>query len=75
MFDPEASPSPAALTNCSLCIIRPHALQKGVVGGIVKAILGASFEISALKVTRKKKGAGRAPPRTQPVRGRRRGFA
>lgn len=34
------------LTNCTLCLIKPHAVQHA--GNIIERILGEGFEISAL---------------------------
>lgn len=39
----------AILSNCSLCLIKPHAFQEGKVGKIVDMILEDGFEISAMQ--------------------------
>lgn len=38
------------LENCTLCIIKPHAVKSKNVGNIVDAILSAGFEVSALQM-------------------------
>ena len=40
----------AVYDNCSLCVIRPHAVRDGLAGGIVDAILLAGFEVSAMQM-------------------------
>uniref|UniRef100_A0A8C5U630 Nucleoside diphosphate kinase homolog 7 n=1 Tax=Malurus cyaneus samueli TaxID=2593467 RepID=A0A8C5U630_9PASS len=42
--------SSAKFTNCTCCIIKPHAVNEGLAGKIVKAILKEGFEISALQM-------------------------
>ncbi|NXI86657.1 NDK7 kinase, partial [Rhipidura dahli] len=42
--------SSAKFTNCTCCIIKPHAVNEGLTGKIVKAILKEGFEISALQM-------------------------
>ncbi|NWV28072.1 NDK7 kinase, partial [Origma solitaria] len=42
--------SSAKFTNCTCCIIKPHAVNEGLAGKIVKAILKEGFEISALQL-------------------------
>lgn len=44
----ETSCYPAVLNNCSLGIIKPHAIQEGNAGKIINRILDEGFEISAL---------------------------
>eukprot|EP00933_Yihiella_yeosuensis_P016975 TRINITY_DN14330_c1_g1_i1.p1 TRINITY_DN14330_c1_g1~~TRINITY_DN14330_c1_g1_i1.p1 ORF type:complete len:340 (+),score=69.93 TRINITY_DN14330_c1_g1_i1:64-1083(+) len=39
----------ATFNNCSLCIIRPHALREGQVGAIISALLDSGFEISCMQ--------------------------
>jgi len=41
--------SSAILSNCSLCLIKPHAFQEGKVGKIIDKILEDGFEISAMQ--------------------------
>ena len=36
------------LTNCTLCLIKPHAIQAGYTGHIIDRILEEGFEISAM---------------------------
>nr|XP_033797932.1 nucleoside diphosphate kinase 7 isoform X2 [Geotrypetes seraphini] len=40
----------AKLTNCTCCIIKPHAVSEGLTGKILSAILEAEYEISALQM-------------------------
>lgn len=42
--------SKPCLSNCSLCIIKPHAIKKKIAGKIIDEILQAGFEISALQM-------------------------
>jgi nucleoside-diphosphate kinase len=39
----------AILSNCSLCLIKPHAFQDGKAGKIIDKILEDGFEISAMQ--------------------------
>jgi nucleoside-diphosphate kinase len=39
----------ALLTNCSLCLIKPHAVASGLTGKIIDRILEEGFEISAIQ--------------------------
>lgn len=39
----------ATHNNCSLCIIRPHAMREGQAGEVVDALLGEGLEISAMQ--------------------------
>eukprot|EP01012_Entosiphon_sulcatum_P032129 TRINITY_DN4088_c0_g1_i1.p1 TRINITY_DN4088_c0_g1~~TRINITY_DN4088_c0_g1_i1.p1 ORF type:complete len:384 (-),score=64.18 TRINITY_DN4088_c0_g1_i1:74-1225(-) len=41
----------AALSNCTLCLIKPHAIAAGHGGDVVTAILDEGYEISAIMVT------------------------
>lgn len=43
-------PATAAFDNCTLCVVRPHALKAGNAGAIISAIMDAGFEISAAKM-------------------------
>jgi len=45
---PEGKDTTAMYDNCSLCIIRPHAVREGQAGTIVSTLLGSGFEISAI---------------------------
>ncbi|XP_060053930.1 nucleoside diphosphate kinase 7 isoform X2 [Erinaceus europaeus] len=40
----------AKFTNCTCCIIKPHAVSKGLLGKILMAIRDAGFEISAMQM-------------------------
>ncbi|XP_075763117.1 nucleoside diphosphate kinase homolog 7 isoform X1 [Pelodiscus sinensis] len=40
----------AKFTNCTCCIIKPHAINEGLTGKIIKTIFDAGFEISALQL-------------------------
>ncbi|NXK89646.1 NDK7 kinase, partial [Formicarius rufipectus] len=42
--------SSATFTNCTCCIIKPHAVNEGLAGKIIKAILMEGFQISALQM-------------------------
>lgn len=48
--DKDSFPATAVYDNCTLAIIRPHAVKSGNVGAIVQSILEAGFEISAAKM-------------------------
>jgi len=38
----------AMLNNCTLCFIKPHAIESGFAGHIIDRILEEGFEISAM---------------------------
>uniref|UniRef100_A0A673T1K3 Nucleoside diphosphate kinase homolog 7 n=1 Tax=Suricata suricatta TaxID=37032 RepID=A0A673T1K3_SURSU len=40
----------AKFTNCTCCIIKPHAISEGLLGKILTAIRDAGFEISAMQM-------------------------
>ncbi|XP_036395939.1 nucleoside diphosphate kinase 7 [Megalops cyprinoides] len=40
----------ATYTDCTCCIIKPHAISEGLTGGILASITAAGFEISALQM-------------------------
>ncbi|XP_027753559.1 nucleoside diphosphate kinase 7 isoform X1 [Empidonax traillii] len=42
--------SSATFTNCTCCIIKPHAVNEGLTGKIIKAILKEGYQISALQM-------------------------
>eukprot|EP01062_Namystynia_karyoxenos_P065980 TRINITY_DN60002_c0_g1_i1.p1 TRINITY_DN60002_c0_g1~~TRINITY_DN60002_c0_g1_i1.p1 ORF type:complete len:375 (+),score=129.64 TRINITY_DN60002_c0_g1_i1:74-1126(+) len=42
--------SSATLQNCTLCVIKPHAVREGHGGEILQSILDEGFEISALRL-------------------------
>ncbi|XP_013878494.1 nucleoside diphosphate kinase homolog 7 [Austrofundulus limnaeus] len=43
-------PNTATFTDCTCCIIKPHALSEGLAGKILNSISAAGFEISALEM-------------------------
>ena len=50
-FDQQSRfPVTARFSNCSLCIIKPHAFNQGLHGQIIDTIIEDGFEISALQV-------------------------
>uniref|UniRef100_A0A673CWN0 Nucleoside diphosphate kinase homolog 7 n=1 Tax=Sphaeramia orbicularis TaxID=375764 RepID=A0A673CWN0_9TELE len=40
----------AVFTNCTCCIIKPHAVSEGLTGKILNSISSAGFEVSALQM-------------------------
>ncbi|XP_074663884.1 nucleoside diphosphate kinase homolog 7 isoform X4 [Strix aluco] len=40
----------AKFTNCTCCIIKPHAVNEGLAGKIIKVIISEGFQISALQM-------------------------
>lgn len=48
--DTRRFPTTAAYDNCTLCLIRPHAVKAGTAGAIISAIMEGGFEISAAKM-------------------------
>jgi len=46
-FDRSKFPSTAAFDNCTLCLIRPHAVRDGGVGTVISAIMEAGIEVAA----------------------------
>lgn len=42
--------STASLNNCSICVIKPHAVLAGVAGQIVDSIVSAGFRVSAMQM-------------------------
>lgn len=46
----DKTPSTAVYDNCSLCVIKPHAVRDGNVGKILTAILEAQLEVSAAQL-------------------------
>jgi len=48
--DKQRFPGTSAGNNCTLCVIRPHAMKAGNAGAIVNAIFEAGFEISAAQL-------------------------
>lgn len=49
-------PTTACYDNCTLCLIRPHAVKAGCMGEIVKEIMQAGFEVSAAKLVHLSRG-------------------
>ncbi|KAK6195667.1 hypothetical protein SNE40_001049 [Patella caerulea] len=52
-FFPSTGPkrrNTAQLSDCTCCVIKPHAIKSGLTGKIITAILEAGFEISALQM-------------------------
>jgi len=47
LFENSSIPTTATLTDCTLCLIKPHAIQQGTAGAIITSILHAGFDISA----------------------------
>uniref|UniRef100_A0A8C6WS42 Nucleoside diphosphate kinase homolog 7 n=1 Tax=Neogobius melanostomus TaxID=47308 RepID=A0A8C6WS42_9GOBI len=43
-------PNTAVLTDCTCCIIKPHAISEGLAGKIIDSISSAGFEVSALQM-------------------------
>lgn len=39
----------AMFNNCSLCIIRPHAMREGKAGAVISTLFDAGFEVSAMQ--------------------------
>lgn len=50
LLDNPNVPTTAQFDNCTVCVIRPHALHAGVAGAIVDNILKSGFEISAMQI-------------------------
>lgn len=45
----EGKLSTATHNNCSVCIVRPHAMREGLAGAVVGELLQAGFELSAMQ--------------------------
>jgi len=45
----EGKETTATHSQCSLCIVRPHAMREGQAGEVVEALMGAGLEISAMQ--------------------------
>lgn len=41
----------AKFSNCTLCVVKPHAIAEGLTGRIIQNIQEAGFEISAMQMT------------------------
>ena len=54
-FGPKSPEVNASLENCTLCIIKPHAVASGMSGQIMAAITEAGFTINALQMFRLEK--------------------
>lgn len=39
------------MSNCTLCIIKPHAIREGKLGSVLEAIHEGGFEVTALNMT------------------------
>jgi len=56
-FDDKGTyPCTAVFDNCTLGVVRPHAVKAGCCGEIIKSITEAGFEISAMKMIHLTKG-------------------
>jgi len=49
-FDRSRFPCTAAFDNCSLCVVRPHAVREGGVGLVLKEIMASGLEVSAAEM-------------------------
>jgi len=47
---PNAPGTTATLSDCTLCVIKPHAVTAGQAGKIISAVLDEGFEISAMQL-------------------------
>lgn len=54
-FGPSSPRVNASMTNCTLCIIKPHAVASGITGQIMTSITHAGFHINALEMFRLEK--------------------
>jgi len=43
-------PTTAAFDNCALCLVRPHAVRDGGTGMVIRAVMEAGLEVSALEM-------------------------
>ena len=50
LFNNPALQTTATFTNCTLAVIKPHALSAGLAGNIVDSILRLGFDISAMEL-------------------------
>mmetsp|Transcript_6914 Transcript_6914/g.15758 ORF Transcript_6914/g.15758 Transcript_6914/m.15758 type:complete len:326 (+) Transcript_6914:132-1109(+) len=50
LFNRSQFPCTAAFDNCTLVVVRPHAVRDGGVGMVLKEILGAGLEVSAAEM-------------------------
>jgi len=48
LFDRGKYPTTASFSNCTLCLVRPHAVKEGGVGPVIAAIMEAGLEVAAL---------------------------
>jgi len=46
-FDRAKFPSTAAFDNCTLCLVRPHAVRDGGVGAVITSVMEAGIEVAA----------------------------
>eukprot|EP00932_Pfiesteria_piscicida_P016249 SRR837773.3184.p2 GENE.SRR837773.3184~~SRR837773.3184.p2 ORF type:complete len:321 (+),score=113.15 SRR837773.3184:142-963(+) len=49
-FDRSRYPITAAFDNCTLCVVRPHAVRDGGVGIVLKDLMAAGLEVSAAEM-------------------------
>ncbi|XP_057301625.1 nucleoside diphosphate kinase 7-like [Hydractinia symbiolongicarpus] len=54
-FGPASPRVSATFNNCTLCIIKPHAVAGGLAGNIITAIYKAGFQVSTLQMFRLEK--------------------
>ena len=50
LFFSSALPPTAMFTNCTCCVIKPHAVNAGHAGQIIDKILAEGFEISSMQM-------------------------
>lgn len=50
LFFSSAMKPTALLTNCTCCVIKPHAIEAGCAGLIIDKILEEGFEISSMQM-------------------------
>lgn len=49
-FDRARFPTTAAFNNCTLCMVRPHAVKDGGVGTAISAVMEAGLELAAMEM-------------------------
>lgn len=49
-YNRKSFPSTAAFDNCTLCLVRPHAVRDGGVGLVIKAVMESGLEMSAMEM-------------------------
>jgi len=50
LFGPTLMTAPANTSNCSLCLIRPHAVADGNAGKILDSLLASGFDITSVEL-------------------------